>query len=241
MLLRGRGGVFQSRRSSDIHPAGSLMFFILMGGQHAFGTTYREQQHNIIKGKAVNLRALRSKCADACDLFRRMTCVEPRTTQRCGTHRPSCAESASGQSHGRGGRPRCSGGWTGTRQPSSACSGRGGGWPSLRSRCRRGRATTGTRPQSYCARTGTFPSTGSPRGWRLLRMTRPWRCSPNAALGRRGVGTRRRTQRREGQGRSCDTSSPRSDSATSSLLCFTCERIKNNAWANGAPLGEGHR
>ena len=76
--MRGRGGVFQSRRSSDIHPAGSLMFYILMGGQHAFGTTYREQQHNILKGKAVNLLALRSKCADACDLFTRMTCVEPR-------------------------------------------------------------------------------------------------------------------------------------------------------------------
>ena len=77
MLRQGDGGVFESRLSGDIHPAASLMFYILTGGAHAFGEDYREQQTNVMKGRPVNLRRLADNPA-ACDLFLRMTSVEPK-------------------------------------------------------------------------------------------------------------------------------------------------------------------
>jgi hypothetical protein len=77
MLRQGDGGVFESRLSIDIHPAASLMFYILTGGVHAFGEDYREQQTNVMKGWPINLRRLVDNPA-ACDLFLRMTSVEPK-------------------------------------------------------------------------------------------------------------------------------------------------------------------
>ena len=84
--MLGAGGAapapFQSRRSGDIHPCGSLMFYILTSGRHAYGVTYHEQQTNIRRGKPINLRQLAatdtSNCRDVADLFVRMTCLEPK-------------------------------------------------------------------------------------------------------------------------------------------------------------------
>ena len=49
--LQGDGGVFESRLSGDIHTAGSLAFYILTGGRHAFGATTWEQRNNIVQGR----------------------------------------------------------------------------------------------------------------------------------------------------------------------------------------------
>jgi serine/threonine protein kinase len=70
--------IFESRRTGDIHPAGSLMFYLLTRGVHAFGGSWMEQQTNISAGLAVNLLPELRGNRDACDLFVRMTHVEPK-------------------------------------------------------------------------------------------------------------------------------------------------------------------
>ena len=67
---------FESRLSGDIHPAASIMYFILTGGRHAFGDVPWTRQDNIMKGRH-NLSAL-AQNVDACDLFVRMTYIEPK-------------------------------------------------------------------------------------------------------------------------------------------------------------------
>jgi hypothetical protein len=79
-LVQEVGEVFESRRSGDIHTAGSLMFYILTRGVHAFGDSHDwlKQQTNISSGRAVNRRRLGDKNCDAYDLFMRMTLLEPK-------------------------------------------------------------------------------------------------------------------------------------------------------------------
>jgi serine/threonine protein kinase len=84
--MDGEAQVFEARLSGDIHTAGSLMFFILSGGLHAFGPRAQTpdsvngdwfaQQQNLVKGrfflKPLGEASGSSFMACACDLFVRM-------------------------------------------------------------------------------------------------------------------------------------------------------------------------
>ena len=90
-LTATKGGQesFDSRLSGDIHTAGSIMFFILTGGLHAYGPRgqtvetvngdWFAQQNNIVKGRYDIQPLFRSGKYMTCvaDLFMRMVCKEP--------------------------------------------------------------------------------------------------------------------------------------------------------------------
>jgi serine/threonine protein kinase len=90
-LTATKGGQdsFESRLSGDIHTAGSIMFFILTGGLHAYGPRTQTvetvngewftQQNNIVNGR-YELRPLFASgqyMTCVADLFMRMSCKEP--------------------------------------------------------------------------------------------------------------------------------------------------------------------
>jgi len=56
---QGQGGQMDYPFSYDVHPCGSLLYFILSGGEHAFaGNHVYETQRNLIEGKHRKLRDL---------------------------------------------------------------------------------------------------------------------------------------------------------------------------------------
>ena len=57
----------QAHLSGDIHSAGSIVFYVLTGGVHAFGRSPLDQQLNIRNGEP-KLRPLRQRDAAAADL-----------------------------------------------------------------------------------------------------------------------------------------------------------------------------
>lgn len=51
LRLRGRAAAPQAHLSGDIHSAGSIVFYVLTGGAHAFGKNPLDQQVNIRQGR----------------------------------------------------------------------------------------------------------------------------------------------------------------------------------------------
>ena len=73
------GEQFQAHLLGDIHSAGSIVFYILSGGMHCFGTSPLEQQNKIVAGKHdfsalhnTSSAATRSTATVAVDLVARM-------------------------------------------------------------------------------------------------------------------------------------------------------------------------
>eukprot|EP01047_Picozoa_sp_COSAG01_P078476 COSAG01_NODE_14515_length_1444_cov_93.742007_2_plen_383_part_00 len=69
------GAQFQAHLSGDVHSAGSIVFYILSGGVHCFGSNGLRQQVSIVEGTP-DFAALREDVV-AVDLVARMVCLEP--------------------------------------------------------------------------------------------------------------------------------------------------------------------